>query len=84
MCTDLTVMSDRSTARTSDVRMLPGQAHVAHLQTLNNSARAYHGTRAKGDTLATKQEISMTGFEIVAYAGDAQTDLIAALEAKLA
>lgn len=31
--------------------------------------------------MATKQEISMIGFEIVAYAGDAQTDLIAALDA---
>ena len=28
--------------------------------------------------MATKEEISMIGFEIVAYAGDAQTDLIAA------
>lgn len=31
--------------------------------------------------MATKQEISMTGFSIVAYAGDAQSDLIEALEA---
>lgn len=31
--------------------------------------------------MATKEEISMVGFEIVAYAGDAQTDLIAALDA---
>lgn len=31
--------------------------------------------------MATKKEISMTGFAIVAYAGDAKTDLIAALEA---
>ena len=31
--------------------------------------------------MATKQEISMTGFEIVAYAGDAQTDLLDALDA---
>lgn len=31
--------------------------------------------------MATKQEISMIGFEIVAYAGDAQTDLIAAIDA---
>ena len=31
--------------------------------------------------MATKHEISMIGFEIVAYAGDAQTDLIAALDA---
>ena len=31
--------------------------------------------------MATKEEISMIGFEIVAYAGDAQTDLIAALDA---
>ena len=30
--------------------------------------------------MATKEEISMTGFEIVAYAGDAQTDLFSALE----
>lgn len=30
--------------------------------------------------MATKEEISMIGFEIVAYAGDAQTDLIAALD----
>ena len=30
--------------------------------------------------MATKQEISMIGFEIVAYAGDAQTDLIEALD----
>lgn len=30
--------------------------------------------------MATKQEISMIGFEIVAYAGDAQTDLLAALD----
>ena len=30
--------------------------------------------------MATKEEISMIGFEIVAYAGDAQTDLIAACE----
>ena len=29
--------------------------------------------------MATKEEISMVGFEIVAYAGDAQTDLLAAL-----
>lgn len=28
--------------------------------------------------MATKEEISMIGFEIVAYAGDAQTDLIEA------
>ena len=26
--------------------------------------------------MATKEEISMVGFEIVAYAGDAQTDLL--------
>lgn len=33
--------------------------------------------------MATKEEISMTGFAIVAYAGDARTDLIEALnEAK--
>ena len=31
--------------------------------------------------MATKQEISMIGFEIVAYAGDARTDLIAAIDA---
>ena len=31
--------------------------------------------------MATKEEISMVGFEIVAYAGDAQTDLLAALDA---
>ncbi len=31
--------------------------------------------------MATKQEISMIGFEIVAYAGDAMTDLIDALDA---
>lgn len=31
--------------------------------------------------MATKKEISMTGFAIVAYAGDAKTDLITALEA---
>ena len=31
--------------------------------------------------MATKQEISMIGFEIVAYAGDAKTDLIDALDA---
>lgn len=31
--------------------------------------------------MPTKKEISMIGFEIVAYAGDAQTDLIAALDA---
>lgn len=37
--------------------------------------------RAKGLKMATKEEISMVGFEIVAYAGDAQTDLIAALDA---
>ena len=30
--------------------------------------------------MASKEEISMIGFEIVAYAGDAQTDLIAACE----
>lgn len=30
--------------------------------------------------MATKEEISMIGFEIVAYAGDAQTDLLAACE----
>ena len=30
--------------------------------------------------MATKEEISMIGFEIVAYAGDAQTYLIAACE----
>lgn len=29
--------------------------------------------------MATKEEISMTGFSIVAYAGDAKTDLISAL-----
>lgn len=29
--------------------------------------------------MATKEEISMTGFAIVAYAGDAKTDLIEAL-----
>ena len=29
---------------------------------------------------ATKEEISMIGFEIVAYAGDAMTDLLAALD----
>lgn len=31
--------------------------------------------------MATKEEISMIGFEIVAYAGDAQTDLLSALDA---
>ena len=31
--------------------------------------------------MATKQEISMIGFEIVAYAGDAQTDLLSAIDA---
>lgn len=31
--------------------------------------------------MGTKEEISMIGFEIVAYAGDAQTDLIAAIDA---
>lgn len=31
--------------------------------------------------MATKEEISMVGFEIVAYAGDAQTDLLAVLDA---
>lgn len=31
--------------------------------------------------MATKEEISMIGFEIVAYAGDAQTDLLAAVDA---
>lgn len=31
--------------------------------------------------MATKEEISMIGFEIVAFAGDAQTDLIEALDA---
>ena len=31
--------------------------------------------------MATKEEISMVGFEIVAYAGYAQTDLLAALDA---
>lgn len=31
--------------------------------------------------MATKEEISMVGFEIVAYAGDAQTDLLEALDA---
>lgn len=31
--------------------------------------------------MATKEKISMVGFEIVAYAGDAQTDLLAALDA---
>ena len=31
--------------------------------------------------MATKEEISMVGFEIVAYAGDAQTDPLAALDA---
>lgn len=30
--------------------------------------------------MATKEEISKIGFEIVAYAGDAQTDLLEALE----
>ena len=30
--------------------------------------------------MASKEEISMIGFEIVAYAGDAQTDLLAACE----
>lgn len=30
--------------------------------------------------MATKKEISMTGFDIVAYAGDAKTDLIEALQ----
>jgi len=30
--------------------------------------------------MATKEEISMTGFAIVAYAGDAKTDLISALK----
>ena len=30
--------------------------------------------------MASKEEISMIGFEIVAYAGDAQTDLITACE----
>ncbi|GEL15688.1 PTS lactose/cellobiose transporter subunit IIA [Pediococcus cellicola] len=30
--------------------------------------------------MATKEEISMTGFSIVAYAGDAKTDLIEALQ----
>ena len=30
--------------------------------------------------MATKEEISMIGFEIVAYAGDAQTDLLEAIE----
>lgn len=30
--------------------------------------------------MATKEEISMIGFEIVAYAGDAQTDLLDAVE----
>ena len=30
--------------------------------------------------MATKEEISMIGFEIVAYAGDAQTDLLAACD----
>lgn len=31
--------------------------------------------------MATKKEISMTGFDIVAYAGDAETDLLDALDA---
>lgn len=31
--------------------------------------------------MATKEEISMIGFEIVAFAGDAQTDLLEALDA---
>lgn len=31
--------------------------------------------------MATKKDISMLGLEIVAYAGDAQTDLISALRA---
>lgn len=31
--------------------------------------------------MATKEEISMIGFEIIANAGDAMTDLIAALDA---
>ncbi len=31
--------------------------------------------------MATKKEISMIGFDIVAYAGDARTDLIDALKA---
>ena len=31
--------------------------------------------------MATKEEISMIGFEIVAYAGDAQTDLHAGVAA---
>ncbi|MDO4849267.1 MAG: PTS lactose/cellobiose transporter subunit IIA [Coriobacteriia bacterium] len=31
--------------------------------------------------MATKEEISMIGFEIVAYAGDAMTDLLHALDA---
>lgn len=30
--------------------------------------------------MATKEEISMIGFQIVAYAGDAQTDLLEALD----
>ncbi|MCT6892342.1 MAG: PTS lactose/cellobiose transporter subunit IIA, partial [Lactobacillus sp.] len=30
--------------------------------------------------MATKEEISMAGFEIVAYAGDAKTALITALD----
>lgn len=39
-----------------------------------------HGNQRKRN-MATKEEISMVGFEIVAYAGDAQTDLLAALDA---
>ena len=31
--------------------------------------------------MATKEEISMVGFEIVGYAGVAQNDLLAALDA---
>lgn len=39
------------------------------------------GSYVKGTQYGNQREISMVGFEIVAYAGDAQTDLLAALDA---
>ena len=39
------------------------------------------GSYVKGTQYGNQEEISMVGFEIVAYAGDAQTDLLAALDA---
>lgn len=39
------------------------------------------GSYVKGTQYGNQRGISMVGFEIVAYAGDAQTDLLAALDA---